>query len=226
MIIFGHAFHISSTESNPCTNLSHNQNVHSRLQHSLVKFKNIESHYSLSHVSRCHVVTRVRGERGGTTGVLDRGIGEKRERERRTHTRMDKEAHGDAARQHRRHELSRRESIRTQVYVYKYMYAENSNGYNRSGRRDGCRRLITRAHRGARWRFCRKHPGVPRSRISLLRTCTTESYGERQRRRARSQSDNTSFPLTRDTLFLALPLFYSPRREAVINSVLLDRDTL
>ena len=51
-IIFDHAFHISSIEPNPCTNFSHNPNVHSRLQHSLVKFLNIESHYSLSRVSR------------------------------------------------------------------------------------------------------------------------------------------------------------------------------
>ena len=33
-------------------NFSHNHNVHSRLLHSLVKFLNIKSHYSLSHVSR------------------------------------------------------------------------------------------------------------------------------------------------------------------------------
>ena len=120
----------------------------------------------------CHVVTRVRGEQGGTTGVLDRGIGENRERERErdAHTHTDKEAHGNAARQHRRHELSRRQSTRTLVYVYKYMYADDSNGYNRSGRRDGCRRLITYTHRGARWGICRKHTGVPRSRISLWRT--------------------------------------------------------
>ena len=35
---------------------------------------------------RCRVITRVRGEIGGTTGVLDRGIGEKRERERERET--------------------------------------------------------------------------------------------------------------------------------------------
>ena len=71
----------------------------------------------------CHVVTRVRGEQGGTTGVLDRGIGENRERERErdAHTHTDKEAHGNAARQHRRHESSRRQSIRTLVYVYIYI---------------------------------------------------------------------------------------------------------
>ena len=33
-------------------NFSNNHNVHSRLQHSLVKFVNIENRYSLSHVSR------------------------------------------------------------------------------------------------------------------------------------------------------------------------------
>ena len=49
---FDHAFHISSTGPNPCTKFSHNHNVHSRWQHSLVKLLNIESHYSLSHVSR------------------------------------------------------------------------------------------------------------------------------------------------------------------------------
>ena len=130
---------------------------------------------------------------------------------------MDREAHRDATRKQRRHELSGRQRIRTQVYVYKYMYANDSNGYNRSGRRDGCRRLITHAHRETRWRFCRKHTGVPRSRISLSRTCATESYGKRQRRRARSQSDNTSFPLMRDAPSLPrLPLFYSSRREAIV----------
>ena len=51
LFIFHHAFHISSTEPNPCTNFSHNHNVRSQLQHSLVKFLNIESRYSLSHVS-------------------------------------------------------------------------------------------------------------------------------------------------------------------------------
>ena len=30
LIIFDHAFHISSTKPNPCTNFSHNDNVHSQ----------------------------------------------------------------------------------------------------------------------------------------------------------------------------------------------------
>ena len=51
LIIFDHAFHTSSTKPNPCTNFSHNHNMHSRLQHSLVKFLNIKSRYSLSHIS-------------------------------------------------------------------------------------------------------------------------------------------------------------------------------
>ena len=113
------------------------------------------------------------------------------------------------------------------------MYADESNGYNRSGRRDGWRRLITHAHRETRWRSYRKHTGVPRNRISLSRTCTPKSYGDQQRRRVRSQSDNTSSSQTRDFFFsLCLPLFYSSRRETVCHpftshlfSVLSDRDT-
>ena len=111
------------------------------------------------------------------------------------------------------------------------MYADESNGYNRLGRRDGCRRLITHAHRETRWRFCRKHTGVPRSRISLPRTCAKKAM-ENDREEFGPQSDNTSFSLMRDTLSLCLPLFYSSRRETVCHpftshlfSVLSDRDT-
>ena len=43
------SFHASSTKLNSCINLSHNHNVHSWLQHSLVKFLNVESRHSLSH---------------------------------------------------------------------------------------------------------------------------------------------------------------------------------
>ena len=43
LIIFDHAFHTSSTKPNLCTNFAYNHNVHSWLQHSLVKFLNIES---------------------------------------------------------------------------------------------------------------------------------------------------------------------------------------
>ena len=52
LIIFDHAFHTSSTKPNPCTNFSHNHNVHSRLQLSLAKFLSIVSRYSPSHISR------------------------------------------------------------------------------------------------------------------------------------------------------------------------------
>ena len=75
-------------------------------------------HKDKTHPPRCRVATPVRGERGGTTGVLDRRVGEERERERDARSRRDNEAHGDAARQHKRHELSRRQGTRTQVYVY------------------------------------------------------------------------------------------------------------
>ena len=51
LITSNYASHTSSTKPNPCTNSSHSHGVHSRLQHSLVKFLNIESHYPLLHRS-------------------------------------------------------------------------------------------------------------------------------------------------------------------------------
>ena len=75
------------------------------------------------------------------------------------------------------------------------MYADESNGYNRSGRRDGCRRLITHAHRETRWRFCRKHTGVPRSRISFSKTCASKAREDDREEEFGLQSDSTSFPL-------------------------------
>ena len=53
LIIFDHAFH-TSTKPNPCTNFSHNRNVDSWLQHSLVKLLNIESHFT--HFHMYHVI--------------------------------------------------------------------------------------------------------------------------------------------------------------------------
>ena len=52
LIIFDNAFPTSLTKPNAYTKFSHNHNMHSRLQHSLVKFLNIEIRYSLSHLSR------------------------------------------------------------------------------------------------------------------------------------------------------------------------------
>ena len=85
----------------------------------------------------------MRGEQGGTTGVLDRGVGEKRkrERERRSHT-YEQRSTRESGGQRIRHELSRRQSKE-----HKYTYIEDLNGYSRSGWRDGCRCLITYAHR-------------------------------------------------------------------------------
>ena len=50
LIILDNAFHTSSTKPNTCTDFSHNQNVHSRLQHWLVKFLKIEIRSSLLQV--------------------------------------------------------------------------------------------------------------------------------------------------------------------------------
>ena len=62
---------------------------------------------------RCRVVTRVRGEQGGTTGALDGGVGEKggRERERRSRTRTDTEARRKHNSQHNKYKTISRQSI-------------------------------------------------------------------------------------------------------------------
>ena len=73
--------------------------------------------------TRCRVVTRVCGEQGGTTGVLDWELGEKgRERERRARTRTDTEARGEhsPATQQTRDD-GETEYMNTSVCMYIYM---------------------------------------------------------------------------------------------------------
>ena len=48
--------HLQPNPFNPCTNFSHNHSVHSQLRKSLVKFWNIESRYSHSHVLHENVI--------------------------------------------------------------------------------------------------------------------------------------------------------------------------
>ena len=94
-----------------------------------------------------------------------------------------------------------------------YIYVFGLRQLQPASRRD---RTPAPAHalREARWRLCRKHSGVPRSRVSLPKTCT-ERLWRRQRRRARFQSGSTSSSSIAIPITIHLPLFYSPRREAV-----------
>ena len=50
LIIFDYGFDTSSAKPKPFMNFSHNHNLPSQLQHSLVKFLNIEDRYSFSYV--------------------------------------------------------------------------------------------------------------------------------------------------------------------------------
>ena len=67
----------------------------------------------------------------------------------------------------------------------------------------------------ARWRLCRKHSGVPRSRVSIPKTCAKWLW--------RMTEEKSSVPVQQHFVlpnvplfFIPLPIFYSPRREVVI----------
>ena len=57
--------------------------------------------------------------------------------------------------------------------------------------------LVRQRTQGIRWRYCRKHTGVPRSSTSLPKPAE-RSYGERQRRSVQLRSDSTSSSPMRD----------------------------
>ena len=73
-----------------------------------------------SHVirTRCRVTTRVRGERGRTTGVLNRRAGDRRGKERDARLRMGKETHRNTARQRKRQKWSQ---IQSKGHEYMYI---------------------------------------------------------------------------------------------------------
>ena len=81
---------------------------------------------------------------------------------------------------------------------------------------DNTLNAYTHTHRNARWRLCRKHSGVPRSRGSLPKTCT-EQLQRRQRRGEELGPSPAALrpPQNTPPFTIPLPLFYSPRREAV-----------
>ena len=74
---------------------------------------------------------------------------------------------GITVKQHSRNETTRSPSIWTRMYKYIY----RSRQLQLTGWQGEHRRMFTHAHRRARWRLCRTHTGVPRSRVSLRKTC-------------------------------------------------------
>ena len=147
--------------------------------------------------TRCRVVTRVCGEQGGTTGVLVEEIDEERgESERRRNappTRNDTEGR----REHNRQQWQTRDDQKTEytnanVCIYiciKMVIADRPT-----------QRIPTPAHshahtdRRARWRLCRKHTGVPRSRVSLPKTCAGKRLWRKSRREGLGPSPTTLHP--------------------------------
>ena len=114
---------------------------------------------------RCHVVTRVRVDLGRTTEVLDRGITEMEEdREARTHLHTHRHVNTQKT------ATKRPNGNETNASMCMYIYVFGLRQLQPASRRD---RTPAPAHalREARWRLCRKHSGVPRSRVSLPKTC-------------------------------------------------------
>ena len=92
----------------------------------------------------------------------------------------------------------------------------NSDGYNQQVGKtstDACSLTHTEERDGDSAGSTRAFRGAESASRNLRRK---RLWKNNQRRRARSQSGSTSSSLMRDTFFIALPLFYSPRREAVI----------
>ena len=113
---------------------------------------------------------RVRVDWGGTTGVLDRGMTEQEEEE------QERQRPCLALTQIHRHHNLLKQWDETNVYIciFRWMglepvglWATSSDAYT-----------YTHTHKNARWRLCRKHSGVPRSRGSLPKTCTERDYRE------------------------------------------------
>ena len=102
------------------------------------------------------------------------------------------------------------------VCMYVCIYISRRLQLNRSARQTPAPVLThTHTHRRARWRLCRKHTDVPRSRVSLPnlhRMAMENDRGEEL-----GSSPATLRPSLNAIYFIIpLPLFYSPRREVVI----------
>ena len=146
----------------------------------------------------------MRGERGGTIGVLDRRAGE-REGGRETLTHVWAKKH------------TGKRPVNAETQVEPETEQKNTSICILM---DICR-LIKRLQpirparqmptpdnprtQGTRWRYFRKHTGVPQSSTSLPKTCRKESYGERQRRCVRFMVRQHFVPLTCDPALTPSP---------------------
>ena len=142
---------------------------------------------------RCGVVTRVRGEQRGTTGVLvgqiDGGRGEReRKKEKHALTRNGTEGRREHSRQHSKCEAMGRQSTRTLMYVYIYIYVNTVTTDSPTQRVPMSTHSHVHTDRRVRWRLCRKHTGVPRSRVGLPKTCA----GKRLWRNSKSEGISPS----------------------------------
>ena len=117
--------------------------------------------------ARCRVATRIRGERGGTIGVSDREITEQEE---------DKEATDALAHAQTRKytETATKRHNRNETNASMCIFICICSDYDSYNWQAGEAKTPAPAHalRKARWRLCRKHSGIPRSRVRLPKTCT------------------------------------------------------
>ena len=75
--------------------------------------------------------------------------------------------------------------------------------------------LHAHTHRNTRWRLYRKHLGVLRNRGSLLKTCTAQIQRTTEEKSSVTSPTALCPRQKRSPFMIPLPLFYSPRREAV-----------
>ena len=166
----------------------------------------------INHTTRCRIVKRVHIERGGTTGVLDWRVGGTGS-ERDAHRRMDNEAH-TGRRPGNAEDMSwtGNRKTRTQIYVYKCRRIERLQPIRSAKQMPTPDHLRTQ---GKRWRYCRKHTGVPRSSTSLPKTCRKKTM-ENDRGESFGFGPTALRPRQCAIPFSHRPpLFYSSRREAV-----------
>ena len=148
--------------------------------------------------TRCRVATRVRGELGGTTGpFLDGEIDEERgEREKEGGTHCHSHRHERAERTQPATQQTRddQKTEYTNANVCIYIYVNTVTADRPTQRMPTPAHSHAHTDRRARWRLCRKHTGVPRSRVSLPKTCVGKRLWRNSRREWLGPSPTTLRP--------------------------------